>query len=128
MKQKDMMKRDKVLRVAVDLDGTLTKIGHFYDLWGTTFAELYPIYHDVEPNKKMIKIVNDLYDKGYVVYIFTSRYDIYQKVTEEWLKRYGIKYHYFTMNKPFYNILIDDKGYRPDEIKNVEDVEGWMLD
>lgn len=111
--------KDKRPIVAVDLDGTLTKVGHFDNLWKMTFLELKKVYKNVKPRKDIIKKVNKLYDKGYIIYIFTSRYDIYQHLTKHWLQKHGVKYHFFIMNKPFYNFLIDDKAFMPEDIDKI---------
>ena len=106
---------DKRKIIAVDLDGTLTEKGHFPELYSMTFEELHKLYNKVKPRKNIIKKVNEMYDKGFIIYIFTSRYDIYQHQTKHWLQKNGVKYHYFVMNKPFYNFLIDDKAVTPEE-------------
>ena len=111
------MKADNQKRIAVDLDGTLTLKGRFPEIWHITPMELLNAYDKVKPDLEMIKIVNNLYKKGYIIYIFTSRSNLFQKHIKQWLKRYKVKYHYFITDKPFYDILIDDKAVRPEEVK-----------
>jgi len=111
------MKIDIKKRVAFDMDGTLTLRGHFLDIWDLTPRQLLKEYEKVQPDLEMIKFVNMLYKKGYIIYIFTSRSNIYQRQTKKWLDKYKVKYHYFIMDKPYYDFLIDDKVIHPDDIK-----------
>jgi uncharacterized HAD superfamily protein len=104
-------------RVAVDLDGTLTNHARFPNIWEITPTELWDLYEEVGPDKKMIEIVNQRYDAGDLIYIFTARSNLHQKQTKDWLDKNGVKYHYLLMDKPYYDILLDDKAYRPEEIK-----------
>jgi len=109
--------KDKRKRIAVDMDGTLTKQALFPDIWETTPAKMNKLLEKVEPDKEMIKIVNDYYKKGYIVFIYTARPDLHERATKRWLDKYGVKYHYIAMNKLYYDIFIDDKAIRPEEIK-----------
>ena len=114
---------DKRKIIAFDLDGTLTEVGHFKDLWKMTFLELEDVYVKVKPRKDIIKKLNELYDKGYIIYIFTSRYDLYQHLTRHWLKKHGVKYHYFVCNKPYYDRIVDDKCLDPKDIDKLLEEE-----
>ena len=74
------------------------------------------------PIKKNIKLINYLYDKGYIIKIFTARYmgrnnDNIQKAkkagllfTKKQLLRWSLKYHKLIMGKPSFDIYIDDKN------------------
>lgn len=108
---------DKRPRIAVDLDGTLTKKGYFNDIYHINYKTLGNQYSKAKPDKEMIKIINDYHKKGYIIYIFTSRSDLHERITKKWLDKYKVKYHYIIMNKPFYNLIIDDKAVRPEEVK-----------
>ena len=44
--------------------------------------------------------LNKWYDEGHVITFFTSRTEDHRKVTEEWLKVNGFKYHGLLMGKP----------------------------
>jgi uncharacterized HAD superfamily protein len=109
---------DNKTRVAVDLDGTLTKKGLFPDIWELTPKELWKIYEEVEPDNDMIEKVNQLYSAGNLIYIFTARTNLHQRITKKWLDKHKVKYHYILMDKPYYDIIIDDKAFRPEEVKN----------
>ena len=111
------MKIDKKKRIAVDLDGTLTNHARFPEIWDLTPKQLMKLYDKVKPDKEMIHIINNLYENGFIIYIFTSRSDLLQKQIEDWLDKNDVKYHYFIANKPFYDILIDDKAITPEVAK-----------
>jgi len=108
---------DTKKRIAFDLDGTLTKHGLFPEIWDTTSKEMWDLYDKVEPNLEMIELVNKLYEKGYVIYIFTSRNNMFQKQIKKWLEKYNVKHDYFITDKPFYDYIVDDKAIRPEELK-----------
>jgi hypothetical protein len=90
------------MRIAVDLDGILTvETEGFGD----------DAYAKRSPNLKNIEAINQLYDNGHVITIFTSRFSIDQIVTINWLKKYGVKYHHIVFNKLQYDAIIDDKSF-----------------
>ena len=71
--------------IFVDLDGTMVKNSaqHFPPYWGET-----------EGIKNNIKKINELHDSGKSqIIITTSRKKEYKKITEEQLKKEGVKYH-----------------------------------
>ena len=71
-----------------------------------------------EPNQDIIDIVNEYYDKGYYIYIFTGRLETPKII--KWLYYNKVKYHSFnsaptvfphnSKAKPFYDVIIDDKA------------------
>jgi len=91
----------KNLKLAFDIDNTLVENG-------TPDNE----FLDADPIEEMIDLVNMLYDEGHEIFLFTSRSSIYgQKKQEEWLRNeMGIKFHYLYMNKPLFDIFIDDRA------------------
>ena len=74
------------------------------------------------PIKNNIKLINYLYDNGYIIKIFTARYmgrnnDNIQKAkkaglsfTKKQLLRWSLKYHKLIMGKPSFDIYVDDKN------------------
>ncbi len=95
-------------------------------------------YNTCEPIDSMIKIVNDLYDKGYRIIIYTARgmtsfkgnknkieENLYS-LTLEQLERWNVKFHQLVMGKEHYDILIDDKVVNSTRIKNKEDIETML--
>jgi hypothetical protein len=53
-----------------------------------------------EPFPDALATLNRWYDKGHRICFFTSRTEDHRKVTEEWLKKHGFKYHSLLMGKP----------------------------
>lgn len=84
-----------------DIDGVIAKIQK--DLK----------YEISEPNEKMIKIVNRLYDYGNRIVLFTARGYVsgidYSEVTKKQMDRWGVKYHELKFGKPNADYYIDDK-------------------
>jgi glycerol-3-phosphate cytidylyltransferase len=86
-----------------DLDGTLCE--------SVTDGD----YMKAKPMTKAIQKVNELYDDGHKVIIFTGRGSSsgldWTVQTKDQLERWGIKHHNLIMNvKPTYDIVIDDKA------------------
>ena len=79
-------------------------------------------YAKSKPNKKSIKMINNLFDHNYYIKIFTSRYmgrsnqnvSLAKKkgllLTKNQLKKWKVKYHKLIMGKPSYDLFIDDKN------------------
>lgn len=70
-------------------------------------------YAQALPNEKMIAIVNQLYDMGNRIVLFTARGYVtgidWRPVTEQQMKDWGVKYHELKMGKPNADFYIDDK-------------------
>ncbi len=88
----------KPLTIAVDIDGVLTLETEGHD------------YKNRTPNPVTIRMINQLFDVGFNIILYTSRMKRDQFVTEEWLKTYGVKYHTLVLQKLQYDILLDDKA------------------
>ena len=69
-----------------------------------------------------IKTINNLYEKGFYIKIFTARYmgrnkENRKKVlkkkyeTKNFLKRWGLKFNELIMCKPSYDVFVDDKAF-----------------
>ena len=92
-----------------------------FDIDGTICKTKKGDYDNSKPIKKIIKLINKLYDAGHYVYFYTSRfnqkynfnkkkiskagYDLTKKQLDSW----GVKYHKLLMMKPDYDYIIDDK-------------------
>ena len=95
--------------VCFDLDGVLCKTN------GNK-------YKDSKPNILAIKKVNDLYDQGNYIKIFTARFmgrsnekkSLALKkgysLTRKQLQKWKVKYHKLIFGKPSYDLFIDDKS------------------
>lgn len=47
-----------------------------------------------------LETINNWFDQGHIITFFTSRTEVHRAVTEDWLSRYGFKYHGMLMGKP----------------------------
>ena len=65
------------MRYAIDLDGTLTTKKKI-----TNFSYDYLV--NIEADKKMIEIVNRLYNEGHTIYIYTARKHDLKNITKIW--------------------------------------------
>jgi len=54
----------------------------------------------VKPYEGAVETLNRWFDEGHVITFFTSRTEAHREVTEEWLNRFGFKYHGLLMGKP----------------------------
>jgi len=80
-------------------------------------------YQKSRKNTKAIKVVNDLYDNGYYIKLYTSRgmdrfksdlkkiHKVFYNFTNAQLKGWGVRYHELILGKISYNLFIDDKSY-----------------
>jgi|TARA_B100001964_G_C13936091_1_gene466785 hypothetical protein len=79
-------------------------------------------YKNSKPNKKAIKKINQLYNCGHIIKLFTGRYmgrnkenlkkakkQAY-KMTVMQLKKWDVKYHKLIFGKPSYDLFIDDRA------------------
>lgn len=97
-------------------------------------------YNHCIPVPEMVKIVNDTYDNGYTVKIYTARgmsvfhgdtHKIYSNLyplTFKQLTDWGVKFHELVMGKLHYDILIDDKVVNSERILSLEDIKTLLND
>lgn len=113
--------------IAVDLDDTLcTRPTGMEHLGKQKYKHCTPI-------QKMIDFVNNLYNSGNTIHIYTARgmhqfngdvdsvYDNLYNDTTEQLRTWKVKYHRLIMGKLPYDLLIDDKCCRPKELVDSKD-------
>lgn len=93
-----------------------------FDLDNTIFKTYKNHYKSSKPIKKNLNFVNLLYDKGYYIKIFTSRFmgrsnenkKLAEKkgynFTKKQLKYWGLRYHELIFGKPSFHFIIDDKS------------------
>jgi hypothetical protein len=106
---------------AFDLDDTLcTREDNVEHLGPDKYKYCHPI-------PKMVELVNELYDKGHTIYIYTARgmgqfngdakmaHDKLYDLTLNSLNEWGIRHHGLHMGKIHYDLLIDDKSITPEE-------------
>lgn len=89
-------------RFVFDIDGVIAKLSPNND------------YNLSEPNDVMIDRVNQLYDSGNYIVLFTARGYVtgidWYDTTEKQLKSWGVKYHEFYVGKPNADYYVDDKN------------------
>ena len=96
----------------------------YIDIDNTIFYTNSMNYEESQPNKYLINIANDLYNKGHTIVYWTARgtktgIDWYN-LTKKQLDDAGVLYHELKMGKPAYDLLIDDKSVNNLlEIKNL---------
>jgi len=90
-------------------------------------------YKNSIPIKKNIKIINELYKKGYFIKLFTARFmgrtndnqklakSKAKKLTIKQLNLWGVEYHKVFFGKISYDLLVDDKSifFRKDWNKRI---------
>ena len=93
-----------------------------FDIDNTICSTTGSQYKKAKPKKKIIKIINHLFDLGHEINIFTARYmgrnknNILQakkdgyKFTKKQLKNWGVKYNGLFFGKPSADYYIDDKS------------------
>lgn len=78
------------------------------------------IYKEAIPIKENIDKINKLYDENHKIIYWTSRGATtkinHEKLTKLQLKKWGCKYHELRLDKPYYDLFIDDKTKRIEEI------------
>jgi hypothetical protein len=89
------------MRYLIDIDNTITKTV------GTD-------YENAEPIVERIERFNYLFNLGNEIIYFTARGSKtginYSELTKRQLKKWGVKYNELIMNKPWADIIIDDKA------------------
>ena len=77
-------------------------------------------YENAVPVETNIAKINKLYDDGNIIVYWTARgsrtgidwYDLTKKQLEKW----GAKHHELRCDKPFYDIFIEDRSLRIEEL------------
>jgi len=82
---------ENVKNYLIDIDGTICDDIPNEEPERMITAELYP---------DALITLNKWYDEGHIIFFFTSRTEAHREVTEQWLNKYGFKYHGMVMGKP----------------------------
>jgi phosphoglycolate phosphatase-like HAD superfamily hydrolase len=95
------------MKILVDIDGTICDS-----------SEGYP---NAKPRYDMIEKINKLFDEGHSITYWTARGGNtgidWKELTAKQLADWGCKFHRLdTQTKPSYDLLIDDKTKRIEEI------------
>ena len=79
-------------------------------------------YSKSVPIKKNIKVINEAYNNGFTIILYTARYmgrcngkvskvkKLIKPFTLKQLKKWGVKYHKIYFGKPSFDLFIDDKS------------------
>lgn len=98
------------IRWIFDLDGTICYTKYTLDKWD---------YINSIPRMDIIERINELYDMGEHITIFTARGSIiksdWMTITLNQLKGWGVKYHELKFGKPGGEIYVDDRTITPNE-------------
>lgn len=77
-------------------------------------------YLEAIPIQENINKINKLYDQGNTIVYWTSRGSRKQinwyYLTKNQLDSWGVKYHELRVDKPYYDLFIDDKTLNIDKI------------
>ena len=77
-------------------------------------------YSKAQPIPENIEKINKLYDEGNTIVYWTargSRKQInWEELTKQQLDSWGAKYHELKVYKPFYDLFIEDKALRIEEL------------
>lgn len=78
-------------------------------------------YIDAVPLPKNIEKINKLYEEGHTIVYWTARGSRKQidwrGLTEHQLRSWGAKYHELRVDKPYYDVFVDDKCLTIEELK-----------
>lgn len=93
------------MRYVIDIDGTIaiTALGP---------DDKYVVF---EIKDKMVDKINDLYDEGHTIILYTGRHWDKLDETIAMLDDAGVDYDTLVMGKPTGDVYVDDKAVRPDE-------------
>lgn len=71
-------------------------------------------YNNAKPYLYRIEKINKLYDEGHTIIYWTARGTKtgipWFHITKKQLDQWNAKYHELRMNKPYYDLFIDDKN------------------
>jgi glycerol-3-phosphate cytidylyltransferase len=84
-------------------------------------------YAEAVPYIKVVSAINDLYDQGNEITIFTARGGSsgidYTELTHNQLQSWGLKYHKLILKKPSYDYFIDDKAINSVDWRNKNNIK-----
>ena len=83
----------------------------------------FEVVHDytkAKPIMENIEKINKLYEEGNTIVYWTARGSRKQidwtELTKNQLNEWGVKYHELKVDKPFYDLFIEDKSLRIEEV------------
>jgi uncharacterized HAD superfamily protein len=103
--------------ICFDLDGTLTLEDLTVEEFKKMNFEDYQNYiSNLTPNKKMQRVMENLFAHGDKIMIYTTRQEGFREATEIWLKTHNFIYHQLHMAKPPFDYYIDKNAISLKEI------------
>ena len=108
------------MRFVIDIDDTISEWNDNRD------------YLNFVPKQKTIDKINQLYDVGHYIILFTARgmmsenkrigyiNKFIKPPLEQWLEKHNVKHHELIMGKPSGDYYIDDKNLSIDQFINGE--------
>tara|TARA_Y100000389_G_C17364728_1_gene465654 strand:- start:505 stop:846 length:342 start_codon:yes stop_codon:yes gene_type:complete len=104
----------KIKKIMVDIDHTIC---HYDGLEDTLRGNID--YSKAIPYLDRIAKINTLYDEGHTIIYWTARGTMtginWFDITYGQLQRWNCKFHELRMNKPAYDLFIDDKNINSEE-------------
>lgn len=98
--------------VYVDIDDTICRL------------RIAGNYYSATPIQKAIEKVNQMFDDGHTIVMWTARGTVsgidFEEMTRAQLEFWGLKYHELRMGKPAYDLFIDDKNINSEDWLNEE--------
>lgn len=86
----------------------------YVDIDKTIFSTNGMNYDQVTPITEHIKIVNEMYENGHTITMWTARGSLsnkcFFKLTYNQLKTHGVLFHELRLGKPAFDLFIDDKA------------------
>jgi len=86
----------------------------YVDLDGFLCTNAKGIYRKAKPIQQNIKLINEKYEKGELIIIWTARGTTtgidWRDLTERQLSRWGVSYHDLRFGKPEFDEIYDDKA------------------
>jgi histidinol phosphatase-like enzyme len=77
-------------------------------------------YNKAEPIQENIEKINSLYDAGNRIVYWTARGSRsginWHDLTKSQLDAWGVKYHELRCDKPYYDLFVEDKSIRIEEL------------
>ncbi len=93
-----------------------------FDIDGTLCDDKLGDYQNSTPYWDVINKVNQLYDEGHIIKIFTGRGSKtgidWKEFTINQLKSWGVKYHELVFGKPEADVFVDDKAINARDFQN----------
>jgi hypothetical protein len=103
----------------------------FFDIDGVICETTDRDYPTSVPNYELINLINELYDQGHIITLYTARFmgrsngnevmarELGYQFTLDQMRSWKVKFHHLVLGKPVYDIFVDDRaiGYQGDTIK-----------